>query len=356
MSNSLSKTEKQRIGRLCSELVSFISANIPVKQINETSAHLKMQQTGFYPIRIAPTSNCDLLSTTRDLIQSDLAATSGIKFCSVYAKMHSSKFSSVLLEYCGANFGLVIAAGANKGESFELELFNSMNACLKGEHNLLGESAFKALQKADSTILLPSIVSIDRRTGSTRRSSKLSSAEIIADIVISMQNDKKFISVKDENGYTVANFGISKAFNEDLSVNTDSAEWIEWIAPFMVEPELVTNGLREYKHRIPTEDRDEHLIDVRTSEACQLAIRKLFGSDYIYLRKTRTGFDSVIIDERFLSSLLEDMVIKSVTYPSIRRKQINIKCESEKCLIKLEIRNPSGQIKPKDLKMKMFKK
>lgn len=353
---NLSKHQKQQIISLAKTLVDFILANLSVKQIAESSAFTKMNETGFYPVRIAPVQNMDLLVAIQELIESDSAKNFGMEFHSIGSRMHSSKFSSVLLEFNGVKFGVVIAAGANRGESFELELFNSMNSYVKGEKNLLGESALNALQKADSSILLPSIVSIDRRTGSTRRSSQLSSAEIIADMIINLQKERKFISVKDENGSTVANFGISKAFNEDLTVNTSSAEWNEWISPFMVEHELVSNGLREYKLGIDTDDRDEHLIGVRTSEECQMAIRKLFGSDYIYLRKTRTGFDSFTVGDHFLSGLLEDMVIKSVTYPSIRRKQINIKCESEKFLIKLEIRNPSGQIKPKDLKMKMFKK
>jgi hypothetical protein len=350
------KIEKQRIGTLINELISFIHARIPIKQINETSALTKMQETGFYPVRIAPCSNIDLLSNVSEIVQSNEAKQLGIVFVSISNKMHSSKFSSVLIQFHELNFGLIIAAGANKGETFEQELFSSMNKFLRGQDDELGKNAMSALQNADSAIKPSSIVSIDRRTGSTRRSSNLSSAEIIADMVITLPVEKKYISVKDENGSTVANFGISKAFNNDLSVNTASNEWMQWIAPFKVNAYLVTNGLQQYANKIHTDDTDEIPIDKKICPDGETVIRKLFGLDYIYLRKAKLGFESFVVNEQFINGVLNGMHIKSVTYPSIRRKQINIKCESEKFLIKLEIRNPSGQIKPKDLKMKMFKK
>lgn len=351
-------TAESSAGKL---LADILVKNLSVKTINEKEPAKKFIETGYYPIRVAPLerdAKSLLLSDVEQFTKSSTAKKLKIKYIGTEDRIHSSRFSSVLVDFNGTKLGIVIGAGANKGENFENDLFLSMSNYAAGVEEPLGKQAFDALAKVDSSIKIAKVDSVVKRTGSTKRSKSQSPEEtgkIIADIIIKMKGGKeKYISVKDANGATVANFGITEAFNDDLTVNVKSDAWVNWMAPFGLDHVKVSRGLQAYRDGTKIDWSDIETPNKAISKKIDYAFRCLWGSDYIYLRKKSGGFDAKLINNEYLNSILGGMKVTKISYPSPARKQITIICESKAVKLGIEIRNPSGQIKPKDLKMKIL--
>lgn len=345
------------------DLFVFLASNLNIRDGKQKDQNRYYDETGYYPIRVMPTDKKedDISDKLQHALKSPAAKKAGIKFEKNAPLMHSAKFSSALISYQDMKFGVVLGAGSNKGEDFEKELLKKMNDHLEEvATDEEAAAAFAALEKADKSIKLKNIKTVRARKGSTKRSESTSAEEtgkIIADIIIEMKNGTEhYVSVKDPNGATVANFGVTSAFNNDLTVNDSDKMWTTWIKPFGIDAKKVGEGLQAYR-----DDKDIGFDPIEKpnkaiGKTLEQVFRRLWGSGYIYLRKTSSGFDAKKIDSEYLDHSLKGLKITEIRYPDRNRKQITVFVESPHIRMIVEIRNPSGQIKPKDLKMKVLGK
>lgn len=321
------------------------------------------RSTQYYQIRVKPQnpklSVADLLTS----IHIHLTEYPQISNICVNSKSpNSSKYSSISFVVAGKCFDVVVARGQNKGEAFEKQLLNKMQSVLSyGDVDTLAQSAFDALAKSDADLVFENIQCVRARTGKTHRSSVSSPSEsgaIIADIVIQVKNGKeKYVSVKNSNGTTIANFGIAKAFNDDLTINRNSLEYAAWIKPFELDEDAITAGLlaARDKNDIPYEDTHSICVPLTSESEVYKLMEKMWGSDYIYLREHNNGFKALNITKQYIDEhLLKNLVMTQIRYPFKSRKQISIYLNSDSSKFKIEIRNTSGKLKPAQINLSMM--
>jgi hypothetical protein len=323
-----------------------------------------------YQIRVKPTDKDDELDLILARIEKVLKTPDAKKLGISNAKTNdlsanSSKFSSVSFECEGIIYDVVVARGGNKGENFEKDILVKMDNLVGGiESSEEAEAAFKALEKVDPVFKITNIANVTARSGSTKRSGDLSPddiGKIIADVIVELKNgDKKYISIKNQDGKTVGQFGLSAAFNDDLTVNTNSSEWKTWLAPFGLDPKKITAGLEASQSGddLDFDDVEEMSKKVTSESAVHKIMQKMWGSNYYYLRHTGKDFKALKIDADYVNkSLLKDLVVTKICYPSKDRKQINIYLHSVTMNFKLEVRNPRGKgsAKPTQIQLTVMK-
>jgi hypothetical protein len=278
---------------------------------------------------------------------------------------NSSKYSSVSFKWAGINYDIVVAAGKNKGESFEKELLLKLDNLISGHSSSEeAEAALTALQQVDPAIKLSNIVSITPRSGSTQRSGDMSAEEtgkIIADIIIKLKKGgERYISVKNMAGATVAQFGVAKAFTDDLQVITNSEEWKNWLAPFGLDDKKLEEGMKACVtgEELPWEDIVSMNNPVKPGSKLFSIFEKLWGLNYIYLREKPNGFFAMKVDKDSIDNvILKNLRITEIRYPCKARKQVTITAESDSMKFRIEIRNPRGKgvVKPTQIQLSIAK-
>lgn len=311
--------------------------------------------TKYYQLRVKPKTKDTPLETVLSDIEAYLKKNQHklkIKRIQINPRsFNSSKYSSVSFEYGGLDFDVVVAAGANKGETFEKDLLIKMdNFVADVDNSEEAKKAFEAIAKADPSFKLKDVETIVPRSGKTGRSGDMTPEQIgktIADIIIKLKNgQERYISVKNKKGATLAQFGVSKAFNDNLSVNADSTEWNNWLKPFGIDPKKVEAGLKAAQNgtELPFSDVEKPDTLLKPSSPAYKVIEKMWGSNYYYLRETGYGFKAYNITPEFVhGTLLKNLRITEIRYPSAARKQINIYLENDMARYKLEVRNPRGK-------------
>ena len=312
--------------------------------------------TKYYQLRVKPKVKDTPLETVLANIEAYLKKNQNklnIKRIQINPRsFNSGKYSSVSFEYGGLDFDVVVAAGANKGEHFEKDLLIKMdNFIAEIDSDEEARKAFDAIRKADPKFELDKVETIVPRSGKTGRSGDMTPEQIgktIADIIIKMKDgSERYVSVKNRNGSTLAQFGVSKAFNDDLSVNAKSEEWKNWLAPFGIDAKKVETGLKaaaSVREAIDFNDVEQPNILLKQSSPAYKVIEKMWGSNYYYLRETSYGFKAFNITPEFVhNTLLKGLKITEIRYPSPARKQINIYLENDAAKYKLEVRNPRGK-------------
>lgn len=334
--------------KMASVLFSWIESNLDVKDGKRRGE--KYDETGFYSVRVQPGESLkgeDFLKIVEDLVKSPKAKKHGIKYLRTAAMMHSAKFSSVLVEFGDVKFGIVVAAGANKGEAFEKDLLIKIDNLVAGTDN--SEEAQKALDAiiaADPTIKRNKILTVVARSGKTQRSAGMSSDEvgkIIADIIIKMKGGSEhYISLKNATGSNVAQFGCSEAFNDDLSVNTSSDKWKKWMAPLGLDAKKIKAGLESYiSGKAPSFATEEDVKKkIKPNSETYKMLESMWGTGYIYLREKNNGFEAFKVDHAYLAdNLLKDLEIVRILYPSPSRKAIEVHLRTAFGGYKVRMRN-----------------
>lgn len=346
-------------------IADFVVKNMTDIEEMRNNRGSKYDSSGFYQLRIKPTRKDyafgDVQKDLEKILKSKNAKKLEIK--DVVANdlsPNSGKFSSVSFSIGDGKYDIVIAAGGNKGENFEKDLLKKLQDALKEDAEATedAQQALDALSAVDSDITIDNIKSIDARSGSTKRSGDIKPkqmGEIIADIVITLKDGtKKYISVKNSEGNTIANFGVAKAFNDDLSVNTDSTEWQSWLAPLGLDPDKITEGLRAYdsgKTDLSYEPVEKPNKKFSKTTAVYKLLHKLWGSDYIYLRHKSKKFTAMLVDDSYIhNELLKNLTISEIRYPTPGRKQVTVFMISDGKKYKLELRNSKGATRPTELK------
>lgn len=327
--------------------------------------------TKFYQIRVKPSKPGEkkLDEVVKDVFSYLNSAKSkklGIKEIQINEKSrNSSKYSSVSFKIGDDDYDIVIAMGGNKGESFEKDMLIKMDNLVAGiDTSAEAREAFRALEKVDSSFKISNIASVSARSGSTQRSGDMSPEEtgkIIADIIIKLKNNQeRYISLKNKSGSTIAQFGISKAFTDDLKVNTKSDEWKNWISAFNLDVSKIERGLQVAATGEDVEWEDVEIVDISISVNSKLfkLLEKLWGTGYYYLREKTNGFFAMKVDADTLrNKILHKLKVTEIRYPSKDRKQVNIYLESYSTKLKVEMRNPRGKgsLKPTQIQLTLMK-
>jgi hypothetical protein len=348
-------------------VASAIVASLPVQEMRAKRG-ADYDRTSFYQLRVKPVEKGKALEDVLTDVEKFLKKNKKLGISEVQVNdlsPNSGKFSSVSFKWGGKDYDVVIALGGNKGENFEKDLMINLDNLVAGiDSTKEAEAALAALQKADSAINKDNIDSVVPRTGVTTRAGALTADEagkIIADIIINLKKGgKRYISVKNKEGKTVGQFGISKAFNDDLSVNTATDEWRTWLAPFKLDPKRVTEGLKAAAGGKTPKWSEIEKPDAKVSESSPIrsVLEKMWGTGYIYLREERGGFKALSIDRNFLNdTVLKNLRFTEVRYPFPGRKQISIYLESDGGKYKLEVRNPRGRgsVRPTQIQLTIMK-
>ena len=344
-----------------------LTQGLPVTEMRDKRG-ADFGKTGFYQLRIKPKEKGQELKDVRVAVLNFLKKNKKLGISEVQVNQrspNSSKFSSVSFKWGGQDYDVVIALGGNKGENFEKDLMLSLDNLVAGiESKEEAVKALEALGEVDPAIRVDNIESVVPRTGSTSRAGVLTAEEagrIIADIIINLKKGgKRYISVKNKAGRTVGQFGVSKAFNDDLSINTGSDEWKTWLAPFKLDPKRITEGLKAAAGgKAPKWDDIEYPDQpVGPSSPIRSILEKMWGMGYIYLRESGKSFKAISIDQDFLNdTVLKGLRLTEVRYPFPGRKHAAIYLESESGKYKLEVRNPSGgdAIRPTQIQLTVMK-
>lgn len=354
-------------------LVSHILSGLSVEEMRNNRGQ-NYASTEYYQIRIKPIEKgsielSDLLVQLEKYLRNSKSKHIGISNVQINDRsVNSGKYSSVSFSFNDIDYDVVVALGGNSGESFEKELLLKMdNLVASGPGTEDGDqarAAFAALEEVDPLFALDNIVSVSPRTGSTQRSGNLTPEEtgaIIADIVVHLKTGgKKYVSVKNSEGSTVAQFGISKAFNDDLSVNTRSNEWRSWLEPFGLNPAKIEEGLIAARDQTDVDwnDIESQDVSVDSNHPIFKIMQQLWGANYYYLREKRGGFYAIKIDRKYVDNvLLGNLKVTEIRYPSKNRKQINVYLQSDFMKFKLEARNPRGKgsARPTQIQLKVMK-
>lgn len=347
-------------------IANFISNNMKDVEEMKNNRGAKYDDSQYYQLRIKPTRKdykfAEVQADLAKLLKSAKAKKeiNASKVVMNDLSPNSGKFSSVSFNIGTAQYDIVIAAGGNKGEAFEKDLLKKLqdahsNDDIKSSKD--AEDALTALGEVDEDITLDNIKSIDARTGSTKRSGDMSPKEtghIIADIVITLKNgSKKYVSVKNSEGSTIANFGVAKAFNDDMSVNTDSTEWKSWLAPIGLDPKKIEQGLLAYDsgEAVDFDPIEKPNKKFAKTSAVYKLLHKLWGSDYIYLRHKGKKFQAMLVDDDYIhGELLKNLTITEIRYPAPGRKQVTVYLTTDGKKYKIELRNSKGATRPTEMK------
>ena len=350
------------------KIVDFLLAEYPAVEEMKQKRCGDHSKTGMIQIRVKPlekeTDLKDILSAIEKILRGSgkKMGITGVE--ENKSSVHSGKYSSISFDYAGDKYDIVIAKGANGGETFEKELLLKLDNQVKGiDNNEEAVAALDALHEVDSDINPGSINNITPRSGSTKRSMDMSPAEmgkIIADIIIETKHGDKYVSVKNSSGKTLAQFGVSKFINDDFSVNTKSEEWKKWFVPFGLDPSKITEGLLVAKNggEVDFDETETVSKKIKKTDAVFKILALMWGSDYIYLREKGKKFLCMKIDDDCVENkLLKNLKVTKISYPCSLRKQINVYLESDNIDYKIEFRNPRGKgdIKPTQIQLSITK-
>ena len=343
-------------------IASLLFAGLPdIEEMGSRGA--KYDDTGYYQIRVKPKSKDispeDALNSLEKFITS--AKMKKLKLTNVVRNQvspNSGKFSSVSFDFGGFKYDIVVALGSNKGQDFEKDLLKKLQ-----DHHLgidtseEASEALKALAKEDPLFKLSNISSIEARSGSTKRSGDMTPAEagaIVADIVITLKKGgKKYISVKNSTGTTIANFGLSGVFNPDNTINVQSEKWKSWVHPFGLNVDYITAGLDAYVDGTEVDFEPVEHPNKRCSKTSPIykLLHKFWASDYYYLRQKGKSFEAKKVDDTVIhDELLKNLKLTEIRYPHTKSKQVTIFLSSDAKDYKIELRNSKGAIAPNELK------
>lgn len=269
---------------------------------------------------------------------------------------NSSKFSSISFSLQDVNVDVVIAGGANKGESFEKMFLTKLTGQISGGANEKSYGTLlDQLEQANLQFQKSQIVSVKARTGRTEKKGipieKL--GEIIGDIVIEDEKGTKwYISLKDVNGDTFSSYsGAGSLFNArgDLQERSEGADFLR---AFTVDLDTVQQGFDMRGNKVVLRDK---IAERKASVGLVDIFRRAWGMNYFYVRRmTGDRWKTFWIDREVLNKLTSNIKVTGVDYPDKNRKQITISCGNGYAKYKVEVRNSKGGEYPNDVKFKIL--
>jgi len=276
---------------------------------------------------------------------------------------NSSKYSSVSFDYLGKEFDVVVAKGANKGENFEKKVVSDLERYF-AKAGVSDDYAdlIKKLSEANSEFSKDEIVSVNQRTGSTKKEGvpieRLN--EVIGDIILTTSTGKKwYISLKDTNGETFSSYpGAQTLLDKSGNVQPDSPG-AKFVKSFGANLNEIHYGFLRRKmgnmSGLPA-SLSKMVGESTSGRANQAEIKAIFerawGMNYFYVRRTSSGFKVFWLGRKELNALASNIRVTDIKYPSKSSKQITVKCSNDVADYVIEVRNSSGGEYPNDIKIK----
>jgi len=291
--------------------------------------------------------------------------------------VHTSDPRAVSKKYCTylvqdqnsqKDYKVVFGLGKNCGEKYEQDLFLELKNCITGQQSWSrrGENLLKSIGVNNIEDILD-ITSEKRRRHLRNFSTEIGDVgEEIADFTLYENNKIHHISLKDTNGYTFANIGIGGAFihsnkaDGQHKITKGDHNFYNFLSSLGVDIDCVLSGFSHYLNK----DDKNFVIEKRKNKKekpqnpnyseAEMYLSAMFGKGYHYVKNKGR-------DEFFVISLATDEdVLKTVGkindieiyYPGLSKQvTVNIKTDFFKFVV--EIRNSSGGIIPKEVKIRM---
>ena len=293
------------------------------------------------------------------LIKSIKGDITGVKFNSL--SPNSSKFPSIELVTNKEKIDLVIARGANKGENFEKNTVTNLTQFFArkvgGGASETMVDLISQLNEANKDFAKVDIAGVKQRTGSTKKEGvpieKLGA--IIGDIILTDRSNRQwFLSLKDINGYTFSSYsGAATLFDSYGALQPDSPG-ADFLRAFGTNLNLVQQGF-DTRNNITSFGRPK-LVTARADKSALKAIfERAWGMNYFYVKRESTGWQVFWIDRKKLDSLVNNIEVYDIRYPSTSSKQISIYCGNNNKKYLVEMRNSKAGEYPNDIKIKITK-
>jgi len=303
----------------------------------------------------------------------DIVKSAGVRVIKIIepglAGAASAKFHTYVMRFQKKEFATVFGCGQNRGHSFEDTVKTDLNNSLTAKK-----------QKSDSLFVLllnalklkkQDIASITKASGAHIRRPFSTKAEnigpIISDININLKNGQIiYVSLKNVNGFTLANVGYKSSFNavtgrDNLPYVTNASHPLDhFVLSCGVDKNIAAIGLNDYIRNKPTTNviLNQPVFSYDADVITQY-LSSAFGYGYWYIKlnqKTKGGFQIVNIpSKKAAESLVGKVTSVIVSYPcwteNYRSKQITIKIATTTMNCKVEIRSSKGQIVPDEIKI-----
>lgn len=269
---------------------------------------------------------------------------------------NSSKFPSVSFTLHNQVFDLVIARGANRGETFETATISDLAAAFKvrtggTDHHML----IDMLNEANSEFASTEIINVTQRIGSTRKEGVAleNLASVIGDIVLEDSARRKwYVSLKSINGDTVSSYsGAASLFNArgELQPNSSGAAFLK---SFGVDLNKVQDGF-DVRSGNPQPNRRKIAVSRPNQTELRTIFERAWGVNYFYVRKRTVGWEVFWLDRTKLDKLTRNIRVTEIRYPDKTTKQITILCENAERKYRVEVRNSKSGEYPNDIKIKV---
>lgn len=276
---------------------------------------------------------------------------------------HSSKYSSIQFKRGADTYDIVLASGANKGESFEKAVVDKIEKWLHAEDEADVENMLIALSKVDPTITSDTVAQVRKAGGSSKRPENFDhSGSVIADFVFMLKDGtERFVSLKDKNGGTFANIGGGARTLIDpttYAVNKDNS-LAELLLEVGFDLARIQQGYDAYVTKQPVSfDYTQSVTNaVEPSSRLGQIMQHGWGTGYIYLRedpKAEHGwFAMSVTTDTLQSNLLKNLVVTQIRYPHTNSKQIAVDLGNSEFKYRLEIRNSKGGLLPTEVKIRI---
>jgi hypothetical protein len=345
------KLQPSRRGKFVDQLVDELAARFGVVELR-ASRGVNYARTKRYQVRLRPGPGSPAPATLPVKLERYLrrrAKQLGLAEVTLRERAaNSGRFAGVAFERADRAYELVLATGRNQGETLEANLRRQLGELVgSGHQHRQAMAALVALTKADSSFKPASVRAVHRGYARQRGAVPLmGTGAAIADIVLELRDGtRRHVSVKGRDGKTLAQFGVARAFNQDLSVNEAAREWRLWLAPLGLSAKQVRRGLLAASGRGAPLRQDTVTVDrrVKPNSFAFKVLERMWGSGYYYLKETARGFKALwVTPELVREQLLGDLKVRELRYPSPTRRQVDVYLESRAAKYKLSLRNPKG--------------
>lgn len=300
-------------------------------------------------------TSASLIQSLQKTLPQAISNITMLKFNSI--SPNSSKFPSYSFTINNNKYDLVIARGANKGENFETQTVANLASAFKTNKNSSQYAdLIQQLSYSNKEFASCEIRDVQQRKGSTKKEGVLieNLGAVIGDIVLTDTTGRKwFISLKDVNGDTFSSYsGAASLFDSKGNLQAFS-EGATFLRAFGVDLNAVQAGFDERNKKSVI--RYQHKIVKSDSSKLKPIFARAWGMNYFYVRRLTNGWKVFWIDRKKLDSMIDNIKIDEIRYPSAKTKSIVIYCGNTNYKYLVEIRNSSGGEYPNDIKFKTVK-
>jgi len=334
------------------------------------------QEFGFLPmsdVRRLANPNKISVDQFQDLLQS-LYPNEEIKIIPPRVSPNpSSKFPMYQLDTEYGPAGVILASGANKGEKYEKDFYESMKKNAGIPNDQIDNPEIKQLYdylEIDNEDLSPDQI---QNTGKGNNKRQLSFGgpedvgQKIADITIMPDI---YLSIKDPKGtgiYNGGNLKFIKQSKEDQSIYFDEQEFgndssvtKEIMTTIGIDPQRIAIGLNDYQTKEGAPTGWEEITDYDDTLVHNL-LASAYGYGYYYVRQVKPGEVKVVSIEspEDAYEMVGDIKSIKIKYPGISSKSGEVRIETSSQLMgdnvyQIDIRNSMGGILP-GIKIKTLK-